>query len=158
MVTIREFENRKEWYLNNKFHREDGPAREWIDGNKEWYLNGKLHCTDGPARELSNGTKEWYLNGKLHRTDGPAIVWWNGTKEWWLNGIFLSFKEIKLYQITRLRDLTIALLPLELPPYVIFWILEISECAYIAELVQRSVIKMIEGIRNSREKLKNISI
>ena len=31
----------KEWYLNGKLHREDGPAREWADGDKSWYLNGK---------------------------------------------------------------------------------------------------------------------
>ena len=33
----------KEWWLNGKLHREDGPAIEWADGSKEWYLNGKLH-------------------------------------------------------------------------------------------------------------------
>ena len=31
----------KEWYLNGKLHREDGPAIEWSDGSKSWYLNGK---------------------------------------------------------------------------------------------------------------------
>jgi len=31
----------KEWYLNDKRHREDGPAVEYADGQKEWYLNGK---------------------------------------------------------------------------------------------------------------------
>ena len=30
----------KEWYLNGKPHREDGPAVEWVDGHKEWWLNG----------------------------------------------------------------------------------------------------------------------
>jgi hypothetical protein len=29
----------KEWYLNGKVHREDGPAREWLDGTKQWYFN-----------------------------------------------------------------------------------------------------------------------
>jgi hypothetical protein len=33
------------------------------DGDKEWYLNGKLHREDGPAVEYSSGTKVWYLNG-----------------------------------------------------------------------------------------------
>ena len=54
----------KEWYLNGKCHREDGPAIEWADGAKQWYLNGKRHREDGPAFEWSNGTKKWYLNGK----------------------------------------------------------------------------------------------
>ena len=36
----------KEWFLNGKLHREDGPAIEWADGNKEWFLNG-LECGYG---------------------------------------------------------------------------------------------------------------
>ena len=31
----------KEWYLDNKLHREDGPAVERADGDKAWFLNGK---------------------------------------------------------------------------------------------------------------------
>jgi hypothetical protein len=54
----------KEWYLNGKMHREDGPAIEWTDGSKEWYLNDNLHRQDGPAIEYPNGTKCWFLNGK----------------------------------------------------------------------------------------------
>jgi hypothetical protein len=35
-------ENRtKYWYLNDKLHREDGPAVEWDNGYKSWYLNNK---------------------------------------------------------------------------------------------------------------------
>lgn len=44
-------------------HREDGPAREWNNGNKIWYYHGKLHREDGPAFERSNGIKEWYYHG-----------------------------------------------------------------------------------------------
>ena len=54
----------KYWYLNGKWHREDGPAVEYANGDKLWYLNGQLHRVDGPAVELANGTKHWYLNGK----------------------------------------------------------------------------------------------
>ena len=39
------------------------------DGSKEWYLNGKKHREDGPAVEEANGSKYWYLNGKCHRED-----------------------------------------------------------------------------------------
>ena len=42
------------------------------DGTKEWYLNNKLHREDGPALEYPTGTKRWYLNGKYHREEGPA--------------------------------------------------------------------------------------
>ena len=55
----------KSWYLNGKFHREDGPAVERTDGTKRWYLNGKYHCEDGPAIDWADGTKEWYLNGDV---------------------------------------------------------------------------------------------
>jgi hypothetical protein len=54
----------KVWYLNDKFHREDGPAVEFANGTKWWYLNDKLHREDGPAIEDTNGNKRWFLNGK----------------------------------------------------------------------------------------------
>ena len=76
----------KEWRLNGKVHREDGPAIERANGEKEWCLNGKLHREDGPAIEYSNGAKEWFLNGKRHREDGPAIEYASGYKAWCLNG------------------------------------------------------------------------
>lgn len=85
----------KEWYLNGKLHREDGPAYEYADGNKNWFLNGKLHRVDGPAVEYISGTKLWYLNGKRHREDGPAIERGNGEKYWYLNGKELTEQEFK---------------------------------------------------------------
>ena len=54
----------KEWILNGKLHRKDGPACEWADGSKFWYLNGKCHREDGPAVEYPNGSKSWYLNNE----------------------------------------------------------------------------------------------
>ena len=77
----------KEWYLNGKLHRTNGPAFEDADGYKTWYLNGEKHRTDGPAVEDADGYKAWYLNGKWHRTDGPAIEHADGDKHWFLNGI-----------------------------------------------------------------------
>ena len=76
----------KQWFLNGKRHRTDGPAIEWKCGSKTWYLNGKCHRTDGPAVEWSSGSKEWWLNDKRHRIDGPAAEWVDGNKEWFLNG------------------------------------------------------------------------
>ncbi len=52
------------WYLNDKLHREDGPAVEYSNGDKLWYLNDKQHREDGPAVEFANDDKFWYLNGK----------------------------------------------------------------------------------------------
>ena len=55
----------KYWILNGLFHREDGPAIEYVSGSKKWYLNGKRHRVDGPAIEWADGTKEWYYKDKL---------------------------------------------------------------------------------------------
>ena len=63
--TVKVYDNGdKSWYLNDKFHREDGPALEGVDGIKEWYLNGQRHREDGPAVEYADGYKSWYLDGK----------------------------------------------------------------------------------------------
>ena len=79
-----EFEDgNKFWYLNEKLHREQGPAFEGPDGTKEWYLNGERHREQGPAVIRSNGSNEWWLNGQLHREQGPAIEHSDGSKEWW---------------------------------------------------------------------------
>ena len=61
-------------------------CKTYPNGTKEWYLNGKLHREDGPAYENPNGTKAWWLNGKLHREEGPAYERPDGTKAWYLNG------------------------------------------------------------------------
>jgi hypothetical protein len=63
--TVKEYANGdKYWYLNDKLHREDGPAVEYADGRKYWYLNDKRHREEGPAIEGAAGDKYWYLNGK----------------------------------------------------------------------------------------------
>jgi hypothetical protein len=31
------------WMLNNRFHREDGPAREYPNGDVEWWLEGDIY-------------------------------------------------------------------------------------------------------------------
>ena len=65
------------------------------NGDKEWYLNGKLHREDGPAVEYASGYKAWYLNGKRHREDGPAIEYADGNKFWFLNGERVTEEEHK---------------------------------------------------------------
>ena len=85
----------KHWTLNDKLHREDGPAYECSDGDKYWYLNGKLHREDGPAIEYANGSKSWWLNDKRHREDGPAYENADGDKSWYLNGEEVTEEEHK---------------------------------------------------------------
>jgi len=96
----------KEWYLNGRLHREDGPAIEFPNGSKEWYLNGKRHREDGPAMEFPNGDKFWYLNGKLHRECGAAIEWDSGDKNWWLNGEEVTEEEHRR-RTSKTKELTV---------------------------------------------------
>jgi hypothetical protein len=70
-------------------------VKVYNNGDKEWFLNGKLHREDGPAVECSNGAKFWYLNGKRHREDGPAVEWSDGYKVWYLDGKRLTEQEHK---------------------------------------------------------------
>lgn len=56
------------------------------NGNKSWWLNGRYHREDGPAIIYSDGYQSWYLNGKLHREDGPAIIDVDGTPSWYVTG------------------------------------------------------------------------
>jgi hypothetical protein len=75
------------WRLaDGRYHREDGPAAEYANGDKYWYLYGKPHREDGPAMELADGHKEWLVHNMLHREDGPAIILPDGNKEWYLHG------------------------------------------------------------------------
>ena len=83
----------KVWYLNGKYHREDGPAIELASGSKVWCLNGKQHREDGPALECASGDKMWFLEGKFHREDGPAVEHASGEKWWFLNDERLTEKE-----------------------------------------------------------------
>lgn len=39
---------------------------EYSSGTKEWLLNGKRHREDGPAVEFITGYKAWYLDGKYY--------------------------------------------------------------------------------------------
>ena len=59
---------------------------EAANGTKEWFLNGKRHREDGPAIEYSDGTKAWFMNNLSHREDGPAVEYPNGEKGWFLKG------------------------------------------------------------------------
>jgi hypothetical protein len=55
-----------------------------------YYLDDKLHRIDGPAKDYYNGYKEWYQNGKLHKLDGPAIEWINGYKLWYYEDKYIK--------------------------------------------------------------------
>ena len=56
------------------------------NGSQAWLLNDKLHREDGPAVIYPDGSQYWFLNGKRHREDGPAVIRPDGYQAWWLNG------------------------------------------------------------------------
>jgi hypothetical protein len=60
----------KSYYKNKLPHREDGPAKEYKNGDKEYYVNGYLHRDDGPAIDyVSRNYKAWYVHGKYVREE-----------------------------------------------------------------------------------------
>lgn len=74
----------------NYFHREDGPALEFVTGEKHYYVENKLHRVGGPAVILPDGSSIYYFEGKVHREDGPAVHYTAGSPEgyrleYWLN-------------------------------------------------------------------------
>lgn len=74
------------------------------DGSKEYWVDGRLHREDGPAIDYVNGTQYWYKHGKLHREDGPAIMWWDGRQYWFLDDLeytFYQFQYAKKYKFLR---------------------------------------------------------
>lgn len=64
MDVIADIFGTKRYYIDNKLHRENGPAVEYADGCKVWFIKNKRHRVDGPAFEDSNGNKRWYLDNK----------------------------------------------------------------------------------------------
>ena len=70
--TVKVYEDgAKFWYLNDKLHREDGPAVEWADGSKSWYLNDKYLTQEehqkrmNPVKELTVAQIEALLGHKV---------------------------------------------------------------------------------------------
>ncbi len=76
--TVKAFSyGRKEWFLNGKRHREDGPAIEYSDGYgrrhspARWYLNGKL-VTEEEHRQRTQPQPT--CDGKTVEIDGKTYV------------------------------------------------------------------------------------
>jgi hypothetical protein len=56
----------KRWYLNDKLHREDGPAMECANGDKYWYINDN-ELTEA---EFNARIKQSSCDGKVVEIDG----------------------------------------------------------------------------------------
>lgn len=63
------------YYAKGILHNENGPAFIGIDGYKEYLVNGKWHRIDGPAIVYSSTKKyEWWING--YRIDNEEMNTW----------------------------------------------------------------------------------
>ena len=69
------------------YHRLDGPAVIYKNGDESWYQYGKLHRDGGPAMTSENGGKTWFQYGLKHREDGPAVEDKSGWTAYYLKGV-----------------------------------------------------------------------
>lgn len=76
------------WHVEDKLHRDDGPAIIYRNGTEMWYIDGELHrADDEPAIIKLNGFQAWYQNGQRHRKIGPAVVTELGDQHWYKYGV-----------------------------------------------------------------------
>ena len=91
-MTTDEWGNKVWKNSRNYYHRTDGPAIEWSDGDKEWWLNGMLHRLNGPAVDRPN-RQLWYMNGKYlgSNDEGFWALWERLTDEQKKDPILLTY-------------------------------------------------------------------
>ena len=61
----------KHWLVDNKLHREDGPAVDFVDGTKLWYLNG-IEYTEAEFKAKMAPVKE-YTVAELEKLLGHPV-------------------------------------------------------------------------------------
>lgn len=47
---------------DGRFHRADGPARVWKDGEWSWWLDGDWHRYYGPTRSNMTKLGSWFIH------------------------------------------------------------------------------------------------
>ena len=112
----------KEYCLNGRLHREDGPAfiKYYKEGDvmrEMYYIYGLLHREDGPAYIDYYGDdnlweETYFLYGLPHREDGPAYIkyYFDGSIEsssYFINGKKLT-KEQWFQQLSKSNKLKFA--------------------------------------------------
>ena len=98
-----DFDSSKSWYANYKYHRLNGPAVKYADGDEEYLVDNDYHRDDGPAINYKF-VQEWFYHGKQHRLDGPAIVYDNGDRYWLYMGKEIECNSQEEYErIVKLR-------------------------------------------------------
>jgi hypothetical protein len=91
----------REWRVEGKLHREDGPAVEYTDGGGEWWIHGINHREGGPAAVFCDGSWAWYRDGRLHRLDGPALLETGWGFCWALEGELFATEDAFLEALAR---------------------------------------------------------
>ena len=61
----------KYWYLNDKLHREDGPAMEWANGSKSWFLNDE-EVTEEEHKRLTSKVVEMTME-EINKALGKQV-------------------------------------------------------------------------------------
>lgn len=61
------------WYKDGYYHRKDGPAIEWYNGEKEWCLNGQdvFNSQENNLHLYDNLTEEFKMSIIKYRLLGP---------------------------------------------------------------------------------------
>jgi hypothetical protein len=82
---------------------------EVLDGVQYGYWKENrfvFHREDGPAETYDNGDKSWWIHGKLHREDGPAVIWSDGNLGWYLEGEKIKERNFEkaliMYRLSRI--------------------------------------------------------
>jgi hypothetical protein len=73
----------KVWFKNGMFHREDGPAMVYDNGEQRWFVNNIYHRLDGPARIIPPNARgnpqehvEYWINNRYLKK-GTETNYWN---------------------------------------------------------------------------------
>jgi hypothetical protein len=61
------------WRLNDKLHREDGPAIEYVNGDKAWWLNDDEYTKSEFKKEMARRNKP-SCEGKVVEIDGKKYT------------------------------------------------------------------------------------
>jgi hypothetical protein len=80
------------YYLNKVFHRTNGPAIEYNNGDKCWYVYGDRHNDKGPATIHKTGWTFWFLNDNLQTLSNSTPTWFLNDKPQTLSNTATTLK------------------------------------------------------------------
>ena len=86
------------WAAPTSISAEDNGPLEFFDAQKRY------HRDDGPAVIFPDGDTYWFINGTMHREDGPARIWKDrGIETWIKDAMFYepSAHELMLWKMKK---------------------------------------------------------